>query len=219
MDESLQSDLTRVVQRLTDFAAKFALDVPKTPNEWQRTQGRLAPRVTDGLFPIVGEFLELIRRSAPDARAAAIANLRPESRALLRAFVALAGVLAVRKQDGSLIEQGIWAVSVLGDVDDYRDLLFSVAILYHCSQKLGISPVHVFNEAADSAADATLQREMRDFPKRPPKTRNLEAFCLREQITDGEFDVVQGVAEIDKKFYRFLRRSGNGSNTSRQRWW
>ncbi|MEQ1885324.1 MAG: hypothetical protein ABL967_09705 [Bryobacteraceae bacterium] len=209
MDESLQSDLTRVVQRLTDFAAKFALEVPKTPNEWRRTHGKLAPRITDALLPVVGEFIKTLHSATPDARAAAIASLTPESRALLRHFAARAGVLAVQKQDGILIEQGIWAVSVLGEFDDYRDLLFSVAILYNCSQRLGLNPDPVLNEAANSAANATLQREMRDFPKRPPKTGSLEAFFLREQITDGEFDIVQDVAEIDKKFYRFLRRSGN----------
>jgi hypothetical protein len=104
-------------------------------------------------------------------------------------------VLAVRQKSPALIEQGLTVLTVLGEVDDTRDLTFYLATLYHAATKLEIDAVGLFRGVAcmcPSTAPSTFLRDaMSGFPLRRAEDRDLRAFWLREAVTDEGFGFAQ----------------------------
>ena len=119
--------------------------------------------------------------NSSEERSGVASKLNPDALGTLRTFADRMAVLAYRRQSPVLIQQGLTALAILGEVDDVRDLTFYLATLHYSALKLGMDARKVFNEAASLSPSALLQDQMRDFPLRPP---DLSAFRLREITTD-----------------------------------
>jgi len=119
-------------------------------------------------------------------------GLTAESLCALRKFAGEASALAVRRNSPELIEQGLTVLTILGDVDDARDLTLYLATLYHSAMKLGIDAPALFSKVACLAGDGQLAGFLRDamagFPLRPAADRELSAFGLREVMMDDGFN-------------------------------
>src|SRR5437764_1266618 len=97
---------------------------PKTPEEWQRMQRASPQRNYEQLLGVVVPVIEAFIAATDQERSAAARQLNSDSLGILRTFAKAASVLAVRQRSPALLEQGLTAVAILGEVDDLRDLMF-----------------------------------------------------------------------------------------------
>jgi hypothetical protein len=147
------------------------------------------------------DYDQLVNTAVPliDAFASANASdraqmgsrLNPDALFILKAFASYMPVLAVRRESPALITQGLTALAIVGETEDVRDLTFYLAILHHSAMKLGIDTRKLFGDVASLMPSIALQNAMASFPLRSPEVRDLGAFCFRETLTGGQFDLVQ----------------------------
>ena len=164
---------------------------PRSPDEWQRMAQRPRQRDYTKLFNAVVPLIEAFATANSSERARVAPKLNPDGLGILRTFASSMPVLAVRQESPVLITQGLTAVAVLGGIEDTRDLTFYLCTLHHSAMKLGVDTRKVFGDVASLASSVHLQQEMRGFPSRPPKDKDLVAFRFREVLTDDGFDLVQ----------------------------
>lgn len=143
------------------------------------------------LLAAVIPLIEAFSGWVPSDRISAAAALSPDATGVLRTFAYSTSVLAVRRREPALISQGLVALVILAEIDDVRDLTFYLAVLHHAALKLGLDTHKLFNGVASLARATSFQAEIRNFPSRIPKDRDLHAFCLRETVTGEGFDFVQ----------------------------
>lgn len=73
---------------------------------------------------------------------------------------------------------------------DPRDELMTLAVVYHGCLAVGIDPKNLFGEVASVSSPRTA-RFLRDFIKRSPEDKSLEAFMLIvEKNVNGESEIV-----------------------------
>lgn len=166
--------------------------LPRTPAEWQRMHQNPPKRdyrkLLNAVVPMIDAFCST---DSSEERSGVASKLNQDALGILRTFADRMAVLAYRRQSPVLIQQGLTALAILGEVDDVRDLTFYLATLHYSALKLGMDARKVFYEAASLSPSALLQGQMRDFPLRPPGYTDLNAFKLREVTTDEGFDFVQ----------------------------
>jgi hypothetical protein len=164
---------------------------PRTPDEWQRMHKDPPPRGYEKLFNAVAPLIEAFGEANSEERGSIGAKLSPDALGILRTFASSMPVLAVRREAPELITQGLKVLAILGNVDDARDLCFYLATLHHSAMRLGIDATALFYDVASLISSPHLQQEMRYFPLRPPKDRDLGAFHFREVCTEQGYDLVQ----------------------------
>ena len=145
-------------------------------------------KLLNAVVPMIDAFCST---DSSEERSGVASRLNQDALGILRTFADRMAVLAYRRQSPVLIQQGLTALAILGEVDDVRDLTFYLATLHYSALKLGMDARKVFYEAASLSPLALLQGQMRDFPLRPPSYTDLSAFKLREVTTDEGFDFVQ----------------------------
>lgn len=164
---------------------------PRSPDEWQRMAKDTAARDYAKLFDAVVPLLEAFGTATMRDRSTVAPKLNPDAQGILRTFASTMSVLAVRRKSPELIEQGLMGLAILGEIDDVRDLTFSLCTLYHSATKLGVDTQKLFGDVSSMVPFIDLQSEMRGFPLRTPKDRDLAAFGLREVYSGEGFDLVQ----------------------------
>jgi hypothetical protein len=164
----------------------------RTPDEWQRMHKNPPPKDYAKLFSAVIPMIEAFAGvNPPSDRLGIAAKLNLDARGILRAFAHSMSVLAVRRASPALIEQGLTALAILGEIDDIRDLTYYLATLHYSAMKLGIDTRKLFGDVASLVPSINLQTEMRGFPVRLPQQRDISAFRVRETLTEEGFDFVQ----------------------------
>jgi hypothetical protein len=118
-------------------------------------------------------------RAAPrPERDAFIAALSESQRALFGLFAHRAATLAVRLESAVWLEMAMLAsVITNATIPESRNIDLQLAVLHHCAQKLGRSPVELFDWAATYAAD--------------PLASQLEQFGRRDDISLKRFGWVE----------------------------
>ena len=164
---------------------------PRTPNEWQQISRNPPPSDYTKLFNAVLPLLEAFREMDSEPRLRVGPSLNPDALGTLRQFAHTMSLLAVRRSSRELIEEGLTASAVLGETDDPRDLCFYLATLYHSARRLGLDTQTLFARVACMISSAYFQKAMRNFPLRPPESRELSAFRLHEVLTDHGYDFIQ----------------------------
>lgn len=186
----LEDVINRFNQTATDLqTTEFRR--PRTPDEWQRMAKNPAARDYAKLFDAVGPLLEAFETATMRDRSTVTSKLNLDAQGILRTFAPTMSVLAVRRKSPELIEKGLMALALLGEIDDVRDLTFSLCTLYHSATKLGVDTQKLFGDISSMVPFIDLQNEMRRFPLRAPKDRDLAAFGIREAYTKEGFDLVQ----------------------------
>jgi hypothetical protein len=163
----------------------------RMPDEWRRLAKQATGRDYTKLFNAVVPVIDAFGEANASDRDRIASTLNPDVLGLLRTFASSVAVLAVRRDSPVLITQGLTAVAILGEVDDVRDLTFYLAVLHYSAIRLRIDTQTLFGDVAVLVHSTHLQTEMRGFPVRSPKDRDLAAFYFRETLTGGEFDLVQ----------------------------
>ncbi len=105
---------------------------------------------------------------------------------VLATFAAYIPVLAVRRRSPDLIGQGLTALALIGNREDFRDLTFSLATLYHSATRLGIDTGKLFAEVAALVPPGLLADAMRLFlPRLALENRDRFALsiCGRRLLT------------------------------------
>lgn len=164
---------------------------PRTPDGWQRMRRNPPSRDYEKLLNAAAPIIEAFGATNSEERGSVGARLNSDALAILRTFASSVPVLAVRRKLPELITQGLKVLAILGDTDDVRDLCFYLATLHHSAKKLGIDTRTLFNDVASLVTSPYLQKEMRHFPLRLPKDRELAAFYFREVLTEQGYDLVQ----------------------------
>jgi hypothetical protein len=186
--------LSKVVDRFNEAATELRkADFPRpgTPDEWQRMAKTRHARDYDKLLNAVAPLITAFWSADAGERGRVDARLNPDALFILTAFASYMPVLAVRRESPELITQGLTALGLVGGSQDVRDLTFYLATLHHSAIKLKIDTRRLFGEVASLVPSIGLQNAMRSFPLRSPKDRDLGAFCFRETLTDGKFDLIQ----------------------------
>jgi hypothetical protein len=187
--------MDKAIERFNVAATELqstAFRLPRTPAEWRRMHQNPPKRdyhkLLNAAVPMIDAFCST---DSSEERSGVASKLNQDALGILRTFADRMAVLAYRRQSPVLIQQGLTALAILGEVDDVRDLTFYLATLHYSALKLGMDARKVFYEAASLSPSALLQGQMRDFPLRPPSYTDLSAFKLREVTTDEGFDFVQ----------------------------
>jgi hypothetical protein len=196
--------LNGAVRRFNSAAAELQTEFrrPRTPPEWQRMAATRQARDYAKLLDPVVPLIEAFAAGTPGDRARECSKLNPDALYILRTFAFAMPMLAVRRESPTLITQGLKALAILAETDDFRDLTFYLATLHHSAIKLGLDARQVFGDAACLVSAARLREEMRSFPLRSPETRDLSAFGFRETLSGGEYDLVQDPWETAVKLPR-----------------
>lgn len=164
---------------------------PRTPDEWQRMHKNPPPLDSEKLFNTVAPLIEAFEAANSAERGGIGAKLNPDALSILRTFASKMPVLAVRRDSPEFITQGLKVLAILGNVDDVRDLCFYLATLHHSAMSMGIDAPALFHDVASLVSSPHLQKEMRYFPLRLPKDRDLSAFYFREVRTEQGYDLGQ----------------------------
>jgi hypothetical protein len=162
------------------------------------------------LLDAVEPFIKAYVAMSDSERNSVAARLSSDALGILLTFARVMSSLAIRRKTPSLIVEGLTALSILGDGQDFRDNMCHVAALYYSAAKLGLNTKQIFEDAARLATPGILQQQMYEFPQRTPDHRDLKAFFLRETTTSGGFDIVRvepGIHAPGKSWlWRLLKR-------------
>jgi hypothetical protein len=109
---------------------------------------------------------------------------------------------AVRKCSMGLVTEGLVALIIEGGGEDLRDNIVRLAVLFHSAQLLGMEAASVFQELASKSSNPLLAKEISEFPLRPPKTRNLDAFLIRTSGNGTDFHYELNAASLKRKSWR-----------------
>ncbi|MEO8052900.1 MAG: hypothetical protein ABI833_21015 [Acidobacteriota bacterium] len=186
----LDESITRFNQASTDLQTEFRS--ARSPDDWQRLAKTRWQQDYTKLFEAVVPMIKaFVTEDSPSERACVVSKLTPDALGILLTFASSTAVLAVRRKSPELIAQGLIALAIMGDLGDVRDQCFYLAALHHSAMKLGIETSKLFGDVAGLVSSPDLQNEMRKFPLRPHRSRELSAFHMREIFTDQGYDLGQ----------------------------
>ncbi len=134
----------------------------------------------DEISEIVNAFLQ----AAPAEREAAYGKVNRSS--LFLGFSERMAILAVRKNSERPLFEGLIAHVIEDFRFDARENLVRLSLLYHSASKIGLDPIALFDRAA-ALATPKAAKYIRDFARRSPELRRIEAMRFRETITPEGF--------------------------------
>jgi len=140
---------------------------------------------------LIGPIVEAFKTAKDAGRQRIVSKLSPHAQGAFLGYAADMAVLAVRRGSRELVVSGLTALAIEGGRFDIRDSIVALAKLYHSALKLGMDAAGAFRDVAALANPGQMRIEMGRFPARPPGARDLEAFCLREVLTDDGFNYEQ----------------------------
>ena len=94
--------------------------------------------------------------------------------------------MAVREKSERRLFEGLIAHVIEDFGDDARENLIQLSLLYHSASKIRLKPVALFDRAAALATPKAAEY-IRDFARRWPWDRRIEAMGFRETMTPEGF--------------------------------
>ena len=142
-----------------------------------------APNVIYGRLPIPAERDEkiagLLDTQLKIGNLAKLASeIRMDQRGILRCFAERAATLALRRQDEKLLKLGLIALCLGWPIEDYREGLLILPVLYHAARMLGMNPEQLFHEVGNLFG-GEIETELTDFLERSDEDKSLEAMGYR----------------------------------------
>ncbi len=134
----------------------------------------------DKLSKIIDAFLQ----ATPTEREAIYGKVKEPF--LFLAFSHRMAILAVRENSERRLFEGLIAHVIEDFRDDARDNLVQLSLLYHSASKIRLKPVALFDRAAALATPKAAEY-IRDFARRSPELRRIEAMRFRETMTPEGF--------------------------------
>lgn len=112
-------------------------------------------------------------------------KLNTEDTTKLIIFAERIASLAVRRKSLETIACGLYAVGFCYGIEDQRDLLVRICLLYHSILKLGYSPYEVLNQM--NLRDWEFKNFVEYFFDREEEDKSLEAFNFIEAGREKNF--------------------------------
>jgi hypothetical protein len=109
----------------------------------------------------------------------------PHNDTLLPTFGERMAIFAVRNCDLGALRAGLRACAVAHEVDDYRDVVGPIGLLWHSAIVLGLDPEDVFTSTAQTAG--RFGEVLRRFAQSKPEDRSLEAMRYTASGEGPEF--------------------------------
>jgi len=138
------------------------------------------------IYPIIDRLCQIYSDGSAADREKILA-IGHTARIPLLAYGWFSAEEAVRTESPDRISSGLIALIIEGGAEDLRDDIMRLAVLFHSACLLKMNAVTVFGDIARLSGNAVLAEEIRAFPTRPPGTRDLPAFFVRERNKGLEF--------------------------------
>jgi hypothetical protein len=87
-----------------------------------------------------------------------------------------------------LVRDGLIAVLLEGERDDWRETIITLTLLYDAVTRLGASGAEVFGQVAKLAPKLEVSESIRKFSQRAPENRTIESMGYKLKMSG------QGVA-------------------------
>jgi len=94
---------------------------------------------------------------------------------------------ALRKASPDRIKDGLAAVLLEGERDDWRESVIVLSLLNDAAKKIGTDPLQLFEDAARMAPNLPSSETIREFPRRKPEDLAIEAMGYRISTTSDGF--------------------------------
>ena len=160
----------------------------------QRTQGERSGNY--GIQPIPGPtdeyLLELMKRvesMSAEQRDAFHGALTDDDADLFGFFAERMATHAVRSATIEPVLAGLVAIAVTNEVNDRRELIIPLALLYRAAEILRYDPAPLFQRAA-LPFDSEMSNEIRAFPLRSVEHRSVKAMGYEERGSGSTFEFV-----------------------------
>ncbi len=168
--------------RLEDLLQEFAI---------RRIMGYGPRPIPDPLDARVHLLVGLIDGSGRNADAGAIlSRMAQHHGSLLVAYAGRLASQAVRKGDPELIREGLKAAAFGSRLDDPREAIMILSLLYRSLEKLKADPSRFFGEAS-GLGDPYFDTNLRGFPSRSEEDRSIGAMGYIEGSDEGGFRYVR----------------------------
>ncbi|MEY9894787.1 hypothetical protein ABIA35_008091 [Catenulispora sp. MAP12-49] len=106
-------------------------------------------------------------------------GLNRTSARVLSAFAARTASLSVRNASVGQLRQGIIAILVAAGVEDDRELLIPLSLLFRAAELIGVDALEVVGDLLDSVSSRGLAL-IREFASRNPSDRAISLMGYRE---------------------------------------
>lgn len=134
------------------------------------------------LFEKLESLAKLYLRATPEQQTYIRSRLNWKAAEKLESFGIRAAALGVREQSRELVRIGLAAFAA-GDIGpDAREILMSVALLFHCANRCGSDAQSLFQEAA-AISGPGMAALLLDFLNRPPGLQTLACMGWQEVET------------------------------------
>ncbi len=135
---------------------------------------------------VVGKLVNLYKQLSSEEREIMRSLTSERNSYTLLAFAERMAALGVREESRERLLDGLLALIIENYNADWRDNLTKLAPLYHSAVKIGVDPQGLFTEAA-SYGNNEVAEIVREFPRREPENRSIEAFGYREYYGEDRF--------------------------------
>jgi len=131
------------------------------------------------LFEKLAGLSQLYLSASTEQRTYIRSRLDWKSGQKLESFGVRAAVLGVREQSPDRVRLGLAAFAAADIGPDVRDVLLSIALLFHCANRCGSTAQTLFAEAAAVSGPA-MAAVLLDFLNRPPELQTLACMGWHE---------------------------------------
>jgi hypothetical protein len=107
---------------------------------------------------------------------------------LLPAYCHRMAVMAVREEEPKWLDLGLRAAALSCRVDDIRNVIIVLSLLWHSAQLIGQSPMSVFAGVADSAG--RFGEALNSFAARDAKDKSISVMMYSAHGDGAEFNYV-----------------------------
>ncbi len=136
-------------------------------------------------------LISLFTQASYAEREAILKKIDANIAGALMAFGSRMAVWGARLNSRELLLKGLIALVIDDGNYDIRDTIDVMPLLYHSAVKINVDPQSLFNEAAHFFPTQAA-RILREFPRRKPEDRSLQAFYYVEVDTPEGLDYKRG---------------------------
>ena len=158
--------------------------MPLLPWSEERFSGDLVTIDRSPLFEKLASLAQLYLRATPEQRTYIRSRLNWKAAEKLESFGIRAAALGVREHSPEMVRSGLAAFAA-GDIGpDAREILMSVALLFHCANRCGFDAQSLFQEAA-AISGPGMAALLLDFLNRPAGLQTLSCMGWHEVETSA----------------------------------
>ena len=153
----------------------------------------------------IGQLTDAFSRTNPREREEIVERVQAPFRFIFGRYAFCVAQEAIRRNDPSLVKQGLIALAIENTFRDWRDTLPILALLFRSACKLNLNASGLFYETAQIACPPC-RRLLEGFMDRDESARTIESFRYKE------------VGEGDTFAYVYVEPSYQRPSRAKLRW-